>query len=245
MVESQAFLYRHFIKDQKPITDFVAWLAQAHQLPAKLDLLDMGCGPGTLLPQYARLGWTVTGMEPDLDFYQASAQFAAEHPDIHMLKGGFQDLEAVEQYDLITAVNDPFAYLLDIPARMDALCRIYRALRPGGVFFMEIKNFLFKLRYHEPMTQEELEIDGKQVMHIMQHEIDFHHACWVHRDEYLVEGEDKIVTRTDRVAIITPAELQFYLQQQGFQDIQTYNSFEDRESEPISGRLILMSAVKP
>ncbi|GAB4520705.1 MAG: hypothetical protein OHK0046_31290 [Anaerolineae bacterium] len=239
----QSYLYSRFSKDPEPIIGFLEWLVRVHHLPSNLAMLDIGCGTGDMLRRYADLGWHVTGMEPDPDFFQSASE--VQHPCVQVVQGGFGQLSAREQYDLITVVNDPFAYLLTIEDRIDAMQRMYRALRPGGVLFMEIKNFFFKLFHHEPFTQEVLDVDGRQVVHLMQHEIDFHHAYWIHRDEYIIEGQEEVISKVHRVAMISPSELFFHAEGQGFENVQTYNNYSDRRPETLNGNLILLSAVKP
>lgn len=241
----QSELYQEFDSEPSPVVDFMRWLVCEYDLPQPLDVLDIGCGPGRMLVEYARLGWRVTGTEPDADFYQAASETSADYPTIKVKRGGFENLNTVDAYDLITAVNDPLAYLLEVHERVDALARMYRALRPGGVMFLEVKNFLFKLLYHEPLSEEITELGDQKVAHIMQHEIDFHDARWIHRDEYIVEDEQQVISKTHELAIISPPELLYFIEQQGFVDVQTFNSYHARQSERFNSRLMLIAARKP
>lgn len=241
----QGKLYDAFDHDPTPVVDFLVWLTGRYPLPKNLRALDMGAGVGRLLTPFAALGWQVTGMEPDADFLEkAKENTAALNGKVKLVQGGFDTLDAKETYDLITMVNDPFAYLLTIDERVEALDRLYRALRPGGLIFLEIKNFLFKLQHDEALTEDEREIDGERVVHICQHEIDAHRALWIHRDEYLVEGLDKAIRKEHRIAIIPAPELLYFLRKQGFVNIQTYPDYDAREPGEVNDRLILVSARK-
>jgi SAM-dependent methyltransferase len=201
-----------------------------------------------LLAQFAELGWRVAGLEPDPNFVQEARQVAATYAAVSVEQGGFSDIHEHATYDLITAVNDPFLYLLDVEQRVDALRRIFTALRPGGIVFLELKNFLHKLRYYQPVVEEESIVDGKKVVHRMHHTIDFHNAVWIHKEEYLIEGElqgQDEVARSDKVAIITLPEMFYHLRQQGFINLCTYNSYSARAAEPLNGSRFLLSAQKP
>jgi SAM-dependent methyltransferase len=197
-----------------------------------------------MLPVYAGLGWQVTGFEPDPDFCQAAQAMASGHDSIKVECKGFLELEAESAFDLITAINDPIAYLLDPGERMEALRRVYRALRSGGVLILEIKNFLYKLLYHTECEEETLVIDGERIIHIMQHDIDLNYGTWTHRDEYLIEGQNTLLSKKHTVAIISPGELRYTIDQAGFVDLQTFNSYEAAQSERWNGRLLLLSARK-
>lgn len=242
-------LYAEFDGDPQPIVAFMQWLVGSYGLDpaASLRVLDVGCGTGRLLDVYAQLGWCVSGLEPNENFVQEAKQVAAKYDSMTVQQGGFDAIHEHEAYDLIAAVNDPFLYLLDIEQRIDALRRMYTALRPGGVMFLELKNFLHKLRYYQPIIEEESVVDGKKVTHRMHHTIDFHNAVWIHQDEYLIDdeiqGKDEIA-RTDEVAIITPPELMYTVRQQGFINLCTYNSYTARTSERLSSGRFLLSAQK-
>ncbi len=243
--DAQGELYAIFDADPTPIVTFIQWLADVHELPTDLHVLDIGSGTGRILGAFHELGWNVIGVEPDVDFYLKAVENTRSLSRVMVKNIGVLDVEDQNSYDLITIINDPLSYLLDIRQRIDALRRVYEALRPGGVVFLEIKNFLFKLRHYEEFTQEMVIMGDKKVVHLMQHEIDFHHGYWIHRDEYLIEGESQIVSKTHTVAIIPLMELIYFLEKQGFMNIQTYNDYEPNSPEVVTGRLMLISAQKP
>ncbi len=241
----QAALYQRFDRDAEPITNFMIWLAEAYHLPRQLSVLDVGCGTGRMIEAYAKHGWHVTGMEPDPDFFKYIQPLAKRYNTVRLLEGGFDEIHQQNAFGLITAINDPFAYLLEIPQRIDALKRMYAALRPGGVMFIEIKNFLYKLLYHEPFSEELAQVGDQHVAHMMQHEVDFHHARWIHRDEYIVEGDPQVIRKLHEVAIIPLPELLYFIEQVGFIGICTFNTYESRVTEKINGPLMLIAARKP
>jgi SAM-dependent methyltransferase len=245
MVNLQSDMYTEFDKDPQPITAFVAWLADTYHLPQQIDVLDMGCGPGRMLAEYHRLGWHVTGMEPDADFYQSARSHIAHIPGAKVYKGGFLEMNFEDNFHLITAVNNPFSYLLDVTDRLAALDNIYRALKPGGVLFLELTNFLYKLQHFEPVTIQHKDVDGESVLHIMENHIDFDRARWLIRDQYQVEGQSEVLEKQHEQAVITPPELLYFLEDRGFVDIRTYNSYCACLSTPVNGKTILVSARKP
>lgn len=241
----QSVLYTAFDKDSAPVAGFVQWLADTHGLPQDLKVLDIGCGPGRMLSEYDRFGWRVTGMEPDPDFYQEALENIADIPGGRLYQGGFCELDFVSQFDLITAVNNPFSYLPDIPARANALERVYNALKPGGVFFMEITNFLYKLQHFEPSTVQNKDVNGETVVHVMENYVDLHEAKWVLFDQYILKESGDIIIKQHEQAVVLLPELLYLLQNQGFTSICTYNSYAARSCEPVTGKTILVSAQRP
>src|SRR5436853_176614 len=107
----QSDLYTEFDKDPTPITAFVSWLAESYQLPKHIRVLDIGCGPGRMLTEYNRFGWEIIGMEPDSDFYQSACEQVKNLAKVRVIPGGFTELCFENEFDLITAINNPFSYL--------------------------------------------------------------------------------------------------------------------------------------
>jgi SAM-dependent methyltransferase len=241
----QSELYTGFDKNPAPVTAFVLWLAQVYALQPSLRVLDIGCGPGRMLAEYERLGWSVTGMEPDDDFYNSAREVVADFAESKVLRGGFGEIHFEAAFDLVTAINNPISYLLDVPARLDALERVYRALKPGGVFFLEFTNFLYKIQNFEPVTVQNKEVDGEQVTHIMENHVDLHHGRWILKDQYIVPGRDEVICKEHRQAIIILPELLYFLENQGFVNLKTFSSYHARASEPVTGKQILVTAQKP
>lgn len=244
-MNAQSHLYTQFDKDPAPVVDFLNWISQVYELPAVPRILDVGCGPGRMLSALAAQGWKVHGLEPDADFYNSAIQVAQEHTHIQVERGGFSELDSVRAYDVVAAINNPFAYLLSVDERVDALTRIYRALRPGGVMFLELTNFLYKLWEYEDCTTEVNIIDGKKVIHNMHHEVDFFHGRWVHHDEYIIEGQPNPIRKTHVLAIFPLPEVLYFLNRIGFRDVRTFASYQSRSHETPNGKTILITARKP
>jgi SAM-dependent methyltransferase len=241
----QSDLYTEFDKDPTPITAFVSWLADSYGLTEQLYVLDMGCGPGQMLREYERLGWHVAGMEPDADFYRRAREQIRDLPQARLYRGGFSHLNFKNEFDLITAVNNPFSYLLDVPARVEALKRIYQALKPGGVFFLELTNFLYKLQHFEPLTVQQKNVGGERVVHLMENQVNVHEARWLLRDQYIFEGRSGVIEKQHEQAVITLPELLYFFEHEGFVELRTYASYQARIQEMVNGEKILLAAQKP
>jgi len=241
----QSQLYAVYETDPGPVVDFIGYLRELYTLPSPGRLLDMGCGPGRLLAPLAESGWAVTGYEPDAD-YAAAAQEVAEHlPDVQVHQRGFLDLEEDSEYDLIAAVNGPYYYVLEASDRRDALARCARALRPGGVLFLELSSFTWILKNYRDPPEITMEIDGITVTRTAHHEFDFYRGLMSNHDQFdWVDGsgEERTANKTHRMAIVSYPEIALFLDDLGFEEIHTFNSLSDRKPEPLVARKILVSA---
>lgn len=234
--------------DPSPIVEFMQWLAFSHGVSDTPEILDIGCGPGRKIREFAQLGWPTTGMEPDLDYYTQAQLVAQAFENVSVKAGGFADIDAVEEFDIVAAINGPFYYLLRIEERVDALHRMFQALKPGGVMFLDMANFLWILNNFRKLTERTATVNGQSVNLIVHHYPDFHNGIFTSVEEFSWDdpqnGKVKI-TETSRFAMIGLPELLYFVGRQGFRDIRTYNSYKSRESERLTGSRLMISAQKP
>jgi len=113
-------------------------------------LLDIGCGPGLYTKRLGIKGINVTG----LDFSERSINYAK----VHDSKGKYilQDylqMEYNEQFDVITLIWCDYGAL--IPSdRINLLQRVHRALKPNGMFILDVFTPNFNKDYKESKTWE-------------------------------------------------------------------------------------------
>ena len=96
-------------------------------------ILDLGCGVGDSAARMRDAGFDVSCMDASPDM----AAMAEEQHGLDVDVASFDELAAETKYDGIWA---SFSLLHAPRAEMpENLARIYRALRPGGVFYMGLK----------------------------------------------------------------------------------------------------------
>jgi 2-polyprenyl-3-methyl-5-hydroxy-6-metoxy-1,4-benzoquinol methylase len=95
-------------------------------------LLDVGCGSGAFLAQMGRMGWDVTGVDPDPGAVAAARRRGLAVQSGTVYDAAFPD----EHFDAIT-MNHVIEHLHDIAG---TLRECYRILRPGGVLCVVTPN---------------------------------------------------------------------------------------------------------
>ena len=229
------------------IAGFLHWLAGRRRLGPSLEILDVGCGPGRMFPAFRALGWEVTAMEPDADFHETAVLAASAAGYEPPIRGGFLEIDAAERFDLVTAINDPFAHMLTGRDRAEALSRVFRALRPGGVVLLDVPNFLWILRNYRAPAPMQASVPGGEVRLRREHVLDLHAAVFttVEHFDLIRAGESHPSTKAHAYAMTTLPELTYHLEGAGFVGLETYGSWDARDVERIEGSRLILSAVRP
>jgi SAM-dependent methyltransferase len=229
------------------IARFLEWLAARRGLAAPIRLLDVGCGPGRMFPAFRALGWEVASMEPDADFREAAIVAATAAGYEPPRAGGFLEIDAVERFDLVTAINDPFSHMLTGRDRADALRRVFRALRPDGVLLLDVPNFLWILKHYRAPEPMRTAVPGGEVHLRREHLLDFHAAVFTTVEHYdlIRDGEHHPSSKSHAYAMTTLPELAHHLESAGFAGLETYGSWDARDVERIEGSRLIVSAVRP
>src|SRR5574344_426574 len=125
-------------KDSK-IDLVVEWiLSKARK--RKLDILDLGCGPGLYAEKFALKGHRVTG----IDFSENSIQYARQSAKNKELKITYEienylEMDYDNQVELVIMIYLDFCVLKpDDPDRV--LANIYKSLRDGGQLIIDVVN---------------------------------------------------------------------------------------------------------
>ncbi len=126
-------------RNKTRIENITNWILQ-HTDNTKLNILDLGCGPGLYAELMAQKGHSVTG----IDFSENSIQYAAKQAkekqlDIEYLNQNYLDTDFVDRFDLVILIYLDFCVLL--PEERDkVLTNIHRALKKGGLFICDVVN---------------------------------------------------------------------------------------------------------
>ncbi|PWD98266.1 class I SAM-dependent methyltransferase [Marinilabilia rubra] len=125
------------------------WILENQNSSEKLNILDLGCGPGLYTEIFAENGHNVTGIdisENSIDYALKSAE--RKRLNIDYRQGSYLDIDlGQEKYDLIVLIFTDLGVLL--PNEREILLeKISGALKKGGVFIFDVlkdKNLRKKL----------------------------------------------------------------------------------------------------
>ena len=129
------------------IDESAKWIAEIAPPTEYNNLLDLGCGPGLYAERFAKLGYSVTGV----DFSKRSISYAKEQAtltgsNITYHYQNYLTLDYAEQFDVITLIYCDYAPL-SITDRLALLKVVFKALKPNGKFIFDV--FTPKMRKQE------------------------------------------------------------------------------------------------
>lgn len=126
-------------RNEKTIDTTIDWIL-GKTCGEKLNILDLGCGPGLYTSKFAEKGHIVTG----LDFSKSSIDYATKTAettglDITYRRQDYLTFDEENKYDLIIMIFTDFG-VLHPQQRQTLLANIHRALKPGGTFLFDVLN---------------------------------------------------------------------------------------------------------
>lgn len=122
-------------------------LLQKEREPVKT-VVDLGCGTGTITCLLAAMGYRMTGVDLSEEMLTEAARKAELLPQAQrplLLHQSMSRLRLLEPADAAVSTLDALNYLTGEKALQAAFSRVYRWLRPGGLFLFDV-NTPYKLR---------------------------------------------------------------------------------------------------
>lgn len=115
------------------------WILDTQKGKGKLNILDLGCGPGLYTEIFAKAGHNITGIDiskNSIEYAKKSAQ--DKKLDITYLNSSYleTDLES-DKYDLVVMIFTDLGVLM--PTERESLLeKIFRVLKKGGTFIFDV-----------------------------------------------------------------------------------------------------------
>ena len=117
-------------------------------------LLDIGCGPGIYAERFARAGYQVTGVDfsrRSIDYARQSAR--SQGLDISYLYQNYLEMELQQSFDFAVMIYCDYG-ALSADGRKNIMDRVYRQLKPGGCFVLDVFSMAAYRHFRERQTWE-------------------------------------------------------------------------------------------
>ncbi len=130
----------------------IDFLQKTMGLPQGSLLLDLACGNGPNAIGLAQRGFRVVGVDLSLSMLARAGDAAQDAGvKINFIHGDMRDLGFDRTFDGVMCTDTSFGFF-DEQTNMKVLNGIYRALKPGGVFLLEVANRDFVIRQQPNMV---------------------------------------------------------------------------------------------
>ncbi len=130
------------------------WIKEIAPPSKYRQLFDIGCGPGIYAERFAQMGYQVTG----IDFSKRSIDYAMESAkkrdlDIHYLYQNYLTMDLNCNYDFSTMIYCDYG-ALSTEDRITVMTAVYRHLKPGGRFLLDVFSMAKYSDFEEKQTWE-------------------------------------------------------------------------------------------
>jgi SAM-dependent methyltransferase len=125
-------------KTKKTIEAETSFIIKWSNMDADKIVLDLGCGPGLYVKEFAKTGAKVTGIDlSDRSINYANENIKPGYKNIIFSKMNYLDINFKESYDIATLIFYDFC-ALNTNEQKKLLLKIYEALKDNGVFIFDV-----------------------------------------------------------------------------------------------------------
>lgn len=221
-------------------TEFeVKQLLKILDLPKGSKILDLGCGQGRVSIPLAKAGYKVTsydGSQALLD--EAKYRATLDNVDIQFVHGDMRQLDYDTEFDAIINLGTAFGYVPEETDDQNILNRVYKALKPNGLFLQETENREMKLQ--NTMGKTWSEMNGQPVW--SDRSFNCETGRW--KETICWWGENKIEKKVLDIRLYSTTELKRMLTETNFNVLKVYGGFDLSELTVSSKRLLLVNQKK-
>jgi SAM-dependent methyltransferase len=210
-------------------------LATLLALPAGAAVLDLCCGPGRHALALARLGFRVTGVDRKASFLEEGRRrCAAEGLALEWVRADMREFAREGAFDAALNLYTSFGYFEDIDDDRKVVRNVYRSLRAGGAFMLELmgKEVLARIFRPRRWTRE------GDVIVLEEGRIE---KAWTWLENRWTVIRGGVVREFPvRQRLYAAAELMALLRECGFRDTTAYADFAGAAYDETATRLVVV-----
>lgn len=125
--------------DRKAECDFIEECVHRYSSSEEKSILDIACGTGIHLREFARRGRRVMGLdisEEMITFVRRRAEI--ERLEINCVKADMKEFKTTRKYGCAVCMLDSFRFLLGEADILSHLRSVARAVKPGGLYILDL-----------------------------------------------------------------------------------------------------------
>jgi SAM-dependent methyltransferase len=230
--------YLYFMEESLREEDTLAqisFLEKQLALAPGMKIVDLGCGHGRHVIEFARKGYDCVGVDLVEGFLEIGRQ-NAERAGVRatFVRGDMGSFGSEYEFDRATCLFDAFGFFDDAHAINTLLC-VHKALSEGGLFALDLRTREWMTRIPMAAVLDK----GNGDMMIDRHHFDITTGRFVDRRTYLRAGKQREVMFSVRLYAFT--EIRLILQSVGFEVVGAFGGFEDTPISPQRPRTVVIA----
>jgi SAM-dependent methyltransferase len=233
-------LYEPHLSPERDAAE-VGGVVKALALPGGGEVLDLCCGQGRHSVLLAQRGFRVTGLDlSDTLLDHARERAAQAGVEVEWLQGDMREIPWTGRFDAVINIFTAFGYFDDDAENQKVLDGVCCALKPGGLFFIELMHRDRMASSWRPITWFET---ASGVIAWDEQEFDPVRGVNRLKRRYLtVDG--RMHERHHSLRVYTPTELTAMLRQAGLTPVQYWGGL-DLSPLTMSSRLAVLARKQP
>lgn len=221
-----------------PYDSYVQWVLKYAPATESTNLLDIGCGTGTMLEKFIENGYSTAGLDLSEEMLMmANERLNAQGQQVLLVCQSMDELEGFTDLDVITIPIDSINYLPEKEQVEQTLKGCYDALASGGQLFFDVHS-LYKMStifMDGPFTYDDGEITYLWHTEAGEHPHSVHHDM-----SFFVQVEDDLYERFEEQHYQRTFSIEDYqamLKAAGFESVQVTADFTEDAPSELSQRI--------
>jgi SAM-dependent methyltransferase len=196
-------------------------------------ILDICCGFGRMSAEFARVGYSVTGVDITESYLQTAREEASyENLDIEYIKADARDFKRIDYFDTAVNLYISFGYFADQHDDFLLVKNAYESLKKGGCFIIETLGKEIAVR--DFVEAEWFERAGCTVL--TQYEAE---DSWTFlKNRWILIKDGKKIERTFSQRLYCASELRDLLLKAGFGKVEIYGDWNESPYNQRAAKLI-------
>jgi len=236
-----ASVYDHLMADA-PYDRWLAWLEQVwERLGRPRQVIDLGCGTGTISIPLAKRGYRVTGVDLSAEMLAVAYDKAKqEQADVIWVEQDMREL-SLPAADAVISLCDSLSYLTEEEDVRQTFQRVFAHLKTGGTFLFDV---------HSPYKM--LHGFGDQTFTLNEEEVSYIWQCFCdparleveHQLTFFIRQENGFYLRVEEAhaqRAYPPVQMISWLRETGFADIVLTADFHHLPPQEDSERLFFVT----
>jgi len=191
-------------------------------------ILDIGCAAGELASHLALTGAQVTGIDLNEDLLEQAkiGSSGFQSADLVFQKGNMLDLKndfQPEYFDVVLCFGNTLVHLENMQQVQEMLQSVYTILKTGGHFLLQILNYDYII---DERISELPIIETKNVKFIRKYKLEKNNPIIYFQTELQLKNAGEIISNETQLLALKSKELDNFLYQTGFGNIQFYSGFK-------------------